>query len=202
MPEQQNQKPWETEQLALLATLEEVMSVKPDLASDEALYTLQYLRTKLVFLSTLQEELSDKTLALTKRHLAILQRSKDAAGLAELKEATLKDSEQYKGMARGDKTVWLDQQLAVCREEDAAWKHTLTVSDEVREAVAERTQTVKRLDSALRLHQKMLDEGGFHGTGVPRTPPGPPAPRVPILPSGPAKEVGLDGLGSDEIRLT
>jgi len=190
------EKPWIGIQERLLSILDGVLAKKVDLAQEENAYDISYLRTKLVTLSTMQESLSDTSLQLTQQHLNVLQASTNAAALRRLREATLKESQQYVDLPRGEKTAWLEKEMAVYRDKDEAWRQTLVVSDEVRNAVAERTQTMKRLDSALRLHQKLLEDGvrGIGAFGSPLIPPGK------DLDQG--KRVGVRPGDNDEIQLT
>lgn len=66
---------------------------------------------------------------------------------------------------RDRKTAWLEQELQGLREEAEQWKLFKGVVSEVRKAVEERSQTMKRLDSSLRLHAKLIEMAPPEGRG-------------------------------------
>lgn len=80
-----------------------------------------------------------------------------AKSMKRLKESALKCSEEYSATSRDQKSAWVQEQMEDVLEYDERCTYITRLVSEVRDAVAERMQMIKRLDSDIRLQQKILE---------------------------------------------
>ena len=151
----------------LMEVLDKLDTHVLDLSPDSEEYDLHYISKKLAACTHHQEQLSTLLLNLTRVNLAVTNMNRGASTALELKSRQLKDSEDYKCLPRDEKSTWLAGQLQNLREEADAWIDLRKAVSEVREAVAERASTMKRLDSDLRLHSKLYETKVSQGA-IPR----------------------------------
>jgi len=116
--------------------------------------------------STYQERISDVMMKLTKVSIEVQKVAHGKKLELLFKTNELKDSKEYKELPRNDKTAWLQVQLSKTQDEAESWNSLKRVVSEVKEAVGERAQTLKRLDSDLRLHTKLLEMSNEEGRGA------------------------------------
>lgn len=137
--------------------LDDAMEMKLELSDDDSDYDLHFIGKKLAVCSTYQERLSDIALHLTKIAIEVTRYAAAATSLRNLKSTQLKASEAYSEQPRGERAEWLQNQLREVSEQAETWGQLRTAVSQVKEAVADRAGTMKRLDSSLRLHSKLLE---------------------------------------------
>lgn len=147
--------------------LNRAIELRLDLSADEVMYQYDYITDKLAKVASMQETLSDMSLGLTNLSLMVTQKASNLRGLNQLKEAQFKASEEYQALARDKRKGWIDVQLEVLRDEERDWTLTRVFLTEIRKAVDDRIQTMRRLDSDLRLQEKVLEAKIRSGAGSP-----------------------------------
>lgn len=148
------------------ALLDDALNLQLGLSEDDSIYTVSYIQEKVTRVSVYQERLSDIQTKLSKMHLEILRVGGQLRSLKNTKERRLKGSDEYADQDRSVKTLWLVNQLEHETEQAEAWEFARKVVSEVREAVAERLSTMKRLDSSIRLQSRILETKHTMGLGA------------------------------------
>lgn len=141
----------------VMGYLHQLMEMKLDLSSEEGDYDIRYIGAKLAMCSSLLEKMGDIQLKLTKISLEV---TKVWAGLdvsLRLMEERLKASDTYQEQPRETKALWLSSSMDSSRDVLVRFTYLRKVVSEVRGALAEKIQMVKRLDSDIRLQQKLLE---------------------------------------------
>lgn len=141
----------------VVGLLEDATAMKLDLSEDDAAYGLAYITKKLALCSTYLERLSDIEMKLVQIKLAVSKQVANYRGLAKIQEDELKASDEYADVARDARSNWLQKKLELVRQASDDWSNLNKVVCVVREAVASRAQDMKRLNSDVRLHQKLLE---------------------------------------------
>jgi len=150
----------------IMSLLDEAAAMKLELSEDDAQYNLMFVREKVAKCSSYQEKISDVMMKLTRVSIEV-QKVAQGKKLGLLYETnSLKESKEYKEMPRNEKTSWLNVQLAEAHEETESWTALKRVVSEVKEAIGERANLLKRLDSDLRLHTKLLELVKEEGLGA------------------------------------
>jgi len=150
----------------VMALLDDAMSMSLGLSEDDSLYNLIFIREKVAKCSTYQERISDVMMKLTKVSIEVQKVAHGKKLELLFKTNELKDSKEYKEAPRNEKTAWLQTQLMGAQDEAESWNTLKRVVSEVKEAVGERAQTLKRLDSDLRLHTRLLEMSNEEGRGA------------------------------------
>jgi len=144
-------------ELRILQLLDDATSMQVGLTDDDSEYDLNFISDKLKKVSVYQERLSDILMKLTRMSLEIKKRSTTCRSLSLLKEKELKASDGYQEQERSARSYWVENQLSDLRQEAERWEILARMVSEVKEAVAERAGTMKRLDSDIRLHTKIYE---------------------------------------------
>lgn len=145
----------ETEALALMTAAGELTI---DLSENEEDYDLPYIAAQLAKCSSYGERLADMLAALTQVKIEVLREADRAMNALEIAEAEAEISEIYADYKPASKRA-AHIRLAVRTEVDEkrAWKGLDATLREVREDVSRRAEMIRRLDSDLRLHQKIIE---------------------------------------------
>jgi len=141
----------------ILGYLEHAIEMRLELSEDDSDYDLHFITKKVAQVSAYTERLSDMMLQLTKIGIQCTRCAGDMAASMRLKTESLKASEEYGDTPRSARAEWLSNQLEGPREEAERWKQIAAAVSSIKEAVAERASTMKRLDSDLRLQSKLLE---------------------------------------------
>lgn len=141
----------------LLALLDQAMAMQVGLSDDDSEYDLNYISDKLKRVSVYQERLSDIMMKLTRISLEVTKVSRSTQGLVNIKLRELKATDDYRDTPLNEKALWTANQLGDTEKEAEAWRVLSKMVSEVKEAVAERAGTMKRLDSDIRLHTKIYE---------------------------------------------
>jgi len=150
----------------VMSLLDDAMKMVVGLSEDDSQYNLMFIREKVAKCATYQEKISDVMMKLTRVSIEV-QRVAAGKKLGLLqKKNTLKGSEEYKAQLREDKAAWYQEQIGADEEAAEEWNTLKRVVSEVKEAVSERAQTLKRIDSDLRLHTKLLEMSNEEGRGA------------------------------------
>jgi len=150
----------------VLQLLDDGMNMRLGLSTDDSDYSLHFIRQKVALCSTYQERLSDIMMKLSRISLETTRVASGRHRLLEMKRSELKGSTTYAEQPRDQKTPWLEGKLQELREEAERWSSLKRVVSEVKEAIVERAQTMKRLDSDLRLHTRLIEVQGPEGQGA------------------------------------
>jgi len=150
----------------VMSLLDDAMNMSLGLSEDDSQYNLTFIREKVAKCSTYQERISDVMMKLTKVSIEVQKVAHGKKLELLYKTNELKDGKEYKEMRRDHKSAWLQLQLMETQDESESWNTLKRVVSEVKEAVAERAQTLKRLDSDLRLHTKLLEMSNEEGRGA------------------------------------
>lgn len=137
--------------------LDKAAEMRLGLSLEESEYDISYIAEKLIQCSRMLEKLSDYALELTRVAIHVNQRALTEQALLDLQETQIKASQEYENEPRNSKKAWLREQLQEKEETARRWMDLKRAVSEVRGAVEERTQTMKRLDSDLRLHSKLFE---------------------------------------------
>jgi hypothetical protein len=128
-----------------------------ELSDDASDFDLVYISRKLVICSRCIEVLGDISLGLIKDLLQVtLILRKEQERLDSIKREVT-GSFSYIQAPRGEKAAILAAQQEECHTREKEWMTRRILVLEVKEAVAERAQTMKRLDSDLRLHGRLYE---------------------------------------------
>lgn len=141
----------------MMGFLADAMGMQLALSTDEELYGLGYITKKLVLCSTFVERLSDLEMKLVQIKLAVTKQLQAYRGLLALAEDFNRATDEYGSISRDQKNHWLSEKVKSERLAMEDWSYLNVVVSEVREAVVGRLQNMKRLDSDIRLHQKLLE---------------------------------------------
>lgn len=128
-----------------------------DLKSEVEAYSLDYTHEKVTLCGAHMEKLSDISMDLTRISMEVMKALSAAQILYNSKYSTLKLSSSYEEQSRDFRRVWVENQLVSDRETLDRWTQLSEVVSQVREAVGERVATLKRLDSDLRLHVRLIE---------------------------------------------
>lgn len=150
-----------------MEVFEQAASMKLGLSEDESAYDLTFIRSKLAICSTYQERLSDMMMKLSRISIETTRILQSNKAHHSLKEKRLKATEDYRKTHVTEKGAWLADQLRDEEESILSWQQLHSLVSEVKEAVAERASTMKRLDSDLRLHSKLYEAGVAAGATAP-----------------------------------
>lgn len=164
-------KPKQTELLRVRAEgyLDSAMEFSLDLSADDSVYGLVYIGEKLAKCTSYLERLGDISINLSKISLEVTRQVSEHRSLVNVKERQFRDDPNYKNGDRATKGSWLTGKLEVYRIELEDWELTLSYLREIREAVNDRIQLFKRLDSDIRLHHKLVEAKigvGATGSGL------------------------------------
>lgn len=125
--------------------LDVTMMMELQLSENEVDYDLPYICQKLAQCSVFMERLSDAHMKLTQISVGTKNKLYRAQGLLKIGK---KDAEM-----NGDYEKLMKLEVDV-----AEWNHARRMVEEVRDAVKDRAQLMKRLDSDIRLHQRLLED--------------------------------------------
>lgn len=143
--------------LAQLADLlDATMKMELTMSENEVDYDIVYICQKLAKCSVFLERLSDA-------HLKVIQISVGVKNKLYRLQGQLR-------MAKVGAVMTGDTEIVPALEKDTeTWNYVIKVVNEVKVAVKDRAQLMKRLDSDIRLHQKLLEDkvraGGNTGVG-------------------------------------
>lgn len=133
------------------------MSMQVGLTDDDSDYDLVYISDKLKKVSVYQERLSDIQMMLTRMSLEIIKMARATQGVLNIRERELKATEDYRDTPLNEKALWMANHLGEVGKEAENWRLLSKMVSEVKDAVAERAGTMKRLDSDIRLHTKIYE---------------------------------------------
>jgi len=149
--------PSEKVQERVLEILEAVLPLKIGLSEDDSVYDLSFLSQKLALCSATMEKLSEFQLALTRINMDVINATDYLRIQIGAQERGFKDSDQYKDLPRDQKSAWVHSQVGELKDVLESWQSLKRMVSEVKEAVGERVQTIKRLDSDIRLHKGLIE---------------------------------------------
>ncbi|HEC65656.1 MAG TPA: hypothetical protein ENI23_10190 [bacterium] len=150
----------------VMGLLDDATEMTIGLSETDSDYNLMFIREKVTKCATYQERISDVMMKLTRVSIEVQKVAHGKKLEFIFKTNSLKDSEEYKNLPRDEKTVWLRLRLMEAQDETESWNTLRRVVSEVKEAIGERAQTLKRLDSDLRLHTKLLEMAKEEGRGA------------------------------------
>ncbi|HEC60638.1 MAG TPA: hypothetical protein ENI27_00095 [bacterium] len=150
----------------VMGLLDDAQAMKIGLTTDESKYNLYFIREKVTRCATYQERISDVMMKLTRVSIEVQRIAMGKKLELMFKTNELKSGDEYKDLSRDEKTSWLQSNLRGAQEETESWISLKRVVSEVKEAIGERANTLKRLDSDLRLHTKLLEMMGEEGRGA------------------------------------
>lgn len=141
-----------------MALLDELEKYTVGLSPDDSVYTLNYIAEKLALVGAFQEQIGEQSIKLSRLQIFSKTSLEHARGKFRTKERLMKGSAEYIEEPRESKTNWLERQLLKEREELELWSSVFIVVSEVKEAIADRQNTLRRIDSDLRLHTSLLEQ--------------------------------------------
>jgi len=77
-------------------------------------------------------------------------------GLLKVRLGLMKGSDSYDSLSRSEKSSWLQEHIEEEENEVNDWALARMVVLEVKDAIGDRIQMFRRLDSDIRLHERML----------------------------------------------
>lgn len=147
--------------------LDDAAGMQLSLSEDDSDYDLNFIREKVTKVAVYQERLSDIQMKLTKLNIDVTKMSSQTQEQLKMKERELRLGEDYQGKKIQEKKAWLGEQLAPQFQAAENWSNLSRLVSEVKEAVGHRVSMMKRLDSDLRLHSKLFEEGVKAGATSP-----------------------------------
>jgi phosphoglycerate-specific signal transduction histidine kinase len=141
----------------VLKLFEEAAALRPGLSIDDSVYDLNYITEKLTSISTGLEKLSDIMMSLSRISLETTRAANSASTALDLANKEGKASPDYVDQPREQRSFWLANQTQTQREATERWQQLQRIVSEVKEAVADRVGTMKRLDSDIRMHRQLLE---------------------------------------------
>lgn len=141
----------------LFKLLEDATSMQVGLADDDSEYDLNYISDKLKKISVYQERLSDIQMKLTRMSLEVIKMARATQGVLNLRERELKATDEYRDTPLNEKALWTANRLGEVGKEAETWRALSKMVSEIKDAVAERAGTMKRLDSDIRLHTRIYE---------------------------------------------
>jgi hypothetical protein len=149
--------------------LDVALACEVKLGDDDSAYDLKFIGQKLHLCSTFTEKLSECTINLTRLSIMVNQVATAKRGLSQVRGGRLRASKEYSDLPRAERAEWLANQLEDDQLEAERWVQLKSAVSHVKEAVADRAQSVKRIDSDLRLQSKLLEVGIAHGASNPNS---------------------------------
>lgn len=139
------------------AAFTEVEAYRLDLSDDESDYDLIYIGQRLAKCSASMEQIGHKLMALVRWGMEL--RKYQAASKRKLQDTleTLKGSDDLVCIPKAERSDWLKKQSEPQQRDLEAWTELLELLETVSEAARDKMQLMKRLDSDIRLHQKLLE---------------------------------------------
>lgn len=156
----------------ILEALDQALAMELGLSEDDSDYDLNFITQKLAQVSVYQEKLSDMMLRLTRVHLEVNRVATTKASALNFKQYSIKGTPEYSTVPRAERSEWLSNQLETDRLASERWTILRTAVSSVKDAVAERASTMKRLDSDLRLQTRLLEARVAAGASSPYSFPG------------------------------
>jgi hypothetical protein len=156
----------------ILASLDEALGMELGLSEDDSDYDLNFITSKLAKVSVYQEKLSDMMLRLTRVGLEINRVATTKASALKFRDSKLRNTTEYKNTPSALRGEWLSNQLDDARKDSEQWTLLKSAVSSVKDAVAERASTMKRLDSDLRLQTRLLEARIAAGASSPYSFPG------------------------------
>lgn len=150
----------------VLEFLDDAIAMELKLTEDENDYSLHFVREKLAKCGTYLERLSDLQMKLTKLSIDVTKKQAAVQGLYHSRLIEVRGSEVYRNAPRHAKADLLTEGCLGAHVECESWMALKRMVSEVKEAIGDRAQTMKRLDSDLRLHSKLLEMVPHEGRGA------------------------------------
>lgn len=143
---------------ALTNILYGVLKMEVGVSGEAEDYTLDYIAQKLARTTQFMERLSYISTSLAQQGIRVVEGVKGAKALLKLKTSEFMECGSYRDHKnKGQGKIWLEAQLAPFHVEASRWETLEKAINQVTNAVAEKTQTLRRIDSALRLQEKILE---------------------------------------------
>jgi hypothetical protein len=149
-----------------LEALEKIQGLRVDLSETDSDYHREYIKSRVIAASSAMENLSDLSLSLTKVALVVRRAYRDARSSLRDTRALAMASTEYAAQTLLSREAWLLSYLQKYQERVDRWEFVSHLFEESRASVVERMGTIRRIDSDLRLHQRLLEVGS---DDVPRT---------------------------------
>jgi hypothetical protein len=140
-----------------LTMLGQAMEMRLNLSEDDSVYDLHFISEKLALVGVFQERLSDIQMQLTQTAIEATRHYRALSASIRIAEKQAKASDHYANLPMNEKAFWLENQQTDLKGQVSRWNQLTAVVSEVRNAVTERTGTMKRLDSDLRLHARIYE---------------------------------------------
>lgn len=148
-----------------VSIMEQAMDLSVGLTEDDSVYGLVYIGEKLTKCSAYMEQLGDMSINLARMSLDVTRQLSVTKSLMLTKERQFRADPMYVNGERNEKTGWLQGKLEVWRIELEDWELTHAYLVEIRGAVNDRIQLIKRLDSDIRLQHKLIEAKIASGAG-------------------------------------
>lgn len=154
-----------------LEWLDALLGFKLGLREDDSEYDLVFLGQKLAQCAWATEQVSDALFQLSRVSIEVVKAETAAHRVWESKVRELKASPDYQSQDRDQKTPFLQARCLEQEERALRWTGVKKLVSEVKDAVGQRGQDLKRLDSDLRLTARLLEAklaSGAAGKGTPQ----------------------------------
>jgi len=145
--------------------LGKAMEMRLDLGTED--YDLAYIESKLKQCAYVQEQLSDVAMALVRLSLGVSKKTSQGRSLLKIEVAQLTAQPTYLELPPTARESYLQRKTEVLRKEVDLWTGLSSVVSEVKGAIGERVQAIKRLDSDIRQYQRLLEVKGPSGATGP-----------------------------------
>jgi len=142
----------------LLELLEEAASFVVDLPLQEEAYDTSLIVTKLAACAVYMEKLSGYQLEVSIALMSIGKLVRNSKAKLRKQEMDTKDSQAYKQQDRSEKTVYLEKTVEPFRDELEQHETMRLLLAEAKEGLTEKMNSLRRIDSSLRLQSKLLEE--------------------------------------------
>jgi hypothetical protein len=139
----------------LMDLMRQIATFRIEISSEVEHYDLLYIAERSARCASEMESLSNINCEIAIIGAESTVRMHELQTLRRLTEMEKKGSQEYQDLARDEKTLWLNNQLSALDEKIADLKLLSSLVSQTSALLAERSGTVKRLDSTLRLQAKL-----------------------------------------------
>jgi uncharacterized protein YihD (DUF1040 family) len=133
-----------------------------NLSDDDAEYSYIYIAQKLAQVSAFTEKLADLSLQLSRLDLAVIKAASNAKIRYNTKLVELTDSVDHSKLPRYARKSWLAARLSKAQQAVEVWESMKKSIRIVKGVLEVKANTLKQLDSDLRLQQKLTQQKTFN----------------------------------------
>jgi len=137
--------------------LKDVNDLRIEVSSDLADYTIFYVAEKLVCCTSALSKLGDLAASISLWAIEVAGKMSQLKTLIAMKSRDVKSRSDWKSSTRDEREFLLYDAIKVYQEELDDWELVRVFLSELRILVTTKSQLIKRIDSDLRLQEKLIE---------------------------------------------